>query len=65
MTHRAIDGWMLLLSALMDHASRISEHSESYVCRVLVLCQHRQHIVEAGNPLEVDEGFWLMNILIR
>ena len=42
------------------------------VVRVLVLRRHRQHIVEAGNPLEVgdarrstDEGFWLLNIFIR
>ena len=60
------------VAAFRVDGPRLSDIRAQRVVRVLVLRQHRQHIVEAGNPLEVgdarrstDEGFWLLNIFIR
>ena len=44
------------LHSFPDRASRLSDIRAQRVVRVLVLRQHRQHIVEAGNPLEVGDA---------
>ena len=42
--------------ATLINEPRLSDVRAQRVVRVLVLRRHRQHIVEAGNPLEVGDA---------
>ena len=44
------------VAAFRVDGPRLSDIRAQRVVRVLVLRQHRQHIVEAGNPLEVGDA---------
>ena len=49
------DRWMDVAAFRVD-GPRLSDIRAQRVVRVLVLRRHRQHIVEAGNPLEVGDA---------